>query len=234
MRIPRPDPSTSPNVAARLLGIPRPEPGALYNSWTSSFTCNICSASCSSHFFVSTAPLRIPRPDPSTSPNVAARLLGIPRPEPGALSNSWTSSSTCVICSALCFSHFSIFKAPSRIPRPDPSISPKVAARLSGIPRPEPGALSNIAGSQSRIPRRSATRTTLSSLKPTIDMRDLQYIIDEECSELCSKNRTVFRTASATEFARFNFDVHESIDRGENGIGNTIVLRCVTVSYTIQ
>ena len=143
LSIPRPDPSTSPNVAARLSGIPRPEPGALSNSWTSSSTYVICSASCFSHFSISTAPLSIPRPDPSTSPNVAARLSGIPRPEPGALSNSWTSSSTYVICSASCFSHFSISTAPLSIPRPDPSTSPNVAARLSGIPRPEPGALSN-------------------------------------------------------------------------------------------
>ena len=47
------------------------------------------------------------------------------------------------------------------------------------------------------------------SLKPTIDIRDLQYIIDKKCSILCSKNRPVFRTASTTEFARFNFDVYE-------------------------
>ena len=46
-------------------------------------------------------------------------------------------------------------------------------------------------------------------MKPTIDTRDLQFIIDKECSKLCSKNRTVFRTVSTTEFARFNFDVYE-------------------------
>ena len=150
--IPRPNFSTSPNVAATLSGIPRPEPGTLSNTWTSSSTCVICSASCSSHFSISAAPSRIPRPDPSTSLVVAARLSGIPRPELGTLSNSWTSSCTCVICSVSCFSHVSIFTAPLRIPRPDSSISPNVAARLSGIPRPEPGALSNVAGSQSRIP----------------------------------------------------------------------------------
>ena len=188
LRIPRPDPSTSTNVAARLLGNPRPEPGALSNSWKSSSTCVICSASCSSHFFISTAPLRIPRPDPSTSTNVAARLLGIPRHEPGALSNSWKSSSTCIICSASFSSHFSISTAPLR---------------------PKPGALTNVTGSQSSILRRSATRTTLQNLKPKIDMWDLQYVIDEECSKLCSKNRTVFRTVSTTEFARFTFDVYE-------------------------
>ena len=140
---PRPDPSTSLNVAARLSGIPRPEPGTLSNSWTSSSTCVICSASSFCHFSISTAPSRIPRSDPSTSPNVAARLSGIPRPEPGALSNNWTSSSTYVICSASCFSHFSISTAPLSIPRPDPSTSPIVAARLSRISRPEPGTLSN-------------------------------------------------------------------------------------------
>ena len=140
---PRPDPSTSLNVAARLSRISRLEPGTLSNSWTSSSTCVICSASCFSHFSISTAPLSIPRPDPSTSPIVAARLSRISRPEPGTLSNSWTRSSTCVICSASCFSHFSIFTAPSSIPRPDPSTSPNVAARLSGIPRPEPGTSSN-------------------------------------------------------------------------------------------
>ena len=83
------------------------------------------------------------------------------------------------------------------------------ATVISLFLQPEPGALSNVAGSQSRIPRRSATRTTLPSLRPKTDMRDLQYIIDEECSKLCSKNRTIFRTASTTEIARFNFDVYK-------------------------
>ena len=45
-------------------------------------------------------------------------------------------------------------------------------------------------------------------LKPAIDMTDLQYVINKECSKLCSKNQTVFRTASAT-FARFQFDLYE-------------------------
>ena len=61
----------------------------------------------------------------------------------------------------------------------------------------------------SRIPiPRSGTRA-LPHLRPKVELGDLESIIDHECSKLCSKNHTVFRTMSITDFAEFNWDSYE-------------------------
>ncbi len=46
--------------------------------------------------------------------------------------------------------------------------------------------------STSRIPRRCHHTTALPREKPTVTVSDLQYVIDEECSKLCSTDRKSF------------------------------------------
>lgn len=61
----------------------------------------------------------------------------------------------------------------------------------------------------SRIPRLRSGITPLPHLRPKVELGDLESIIDDECSKLCSPDRTVFRTMSITDFAGFNWNSYE-------------------------
>ena len=84
------------------------------------------------------------------------------------------------------------------------------------LPRTEPLAcpLSKPSTQQSHvkpsmIPRCGPSACPLPHLKPEVDSNTIAYIIDEECSRLCSKSVSTFRGTSSSFIDDFQWDVLE-------------------------
>ena len=96
----------------------------------------------------------------------------------------------------------------SRIPLTSP-ITTQPCNTPSLVSQQNPSSQGYSMSKPSRIPRYLHHAAPLPKKKPTVTVADLQYVIDEECSKLCSIDRKVFRNSSVKDLTNFQWEMFE-------------------------